>query len=144
MTHSLKRLVLTLLLTVSLTTNVVAGTWGQVLNYPSGGGNRVPPLNLCLSACAFAWLKGEKRINDGIVGFHFIYDPATMRTGLLERWAVKDFLEERGFMVIYQQLNNTSPSRFVFIQGSNVWVGNWRDLVGYKMSSNPSTLERCS
>lgn len=143
MTHSLKQLSLSLLLSVSIASSAVAGTWGQVQDYPEGGCNRVPPLTLCLSACAFAWLKGSKRINKGIVGFHFIYNPETMRVGLLERWAVKDFLEERGFMVIYQQLNNTSPSKFVFIQGSNVWVGNWRELLGYNMSSNPSALERC-
>ena len=138
---SLRKYLLALLLVTSTTAN--AGTWGQVVNYQEGGCNRVPPLTLCLSACAFAWLKGSKRINDGIVGFHFIYDPVTMRTGLLERWTVKDFLEDRGFMWIYPELNNSSPSRFVFIQGSHVWVGNWGDLVGYTMSSNPSALERC-
>ena len=141
MTHSFRKLLIPLMLVLSTASS--AGTWGQVQDYPEGGCNRVPPLTLCRSGCAFAWLKGSKRINDGIVGFHFIYDPITMRAGFIERWAVKDFLEERGFMVIYQQLNNTSLSKFVFIRGSNVWVGNWRELKGYTMSSNPSALERC-
>lgn len=143
MIHSLKRLILSALLSLSLGSNAIAGTWSQVLDYREGGCVKVPPRTLCLSACAFAWLKGSKRINNGIVGFHFIYDPQTMRTSLLERWAVKRFLEERGFSLIYDDLSQTSPSKFLFIQGSRTWVGNWRDLHGYTMSSDPSILERC-
>lgn len=137
----IRKLITAALLVAS--TSASAGTWSQVVDYPEGGCNRVPSGTMCLSACAFAWLKGSKRINDGIVGFHFPYSPETMQSDIFDLLRTMVFLNERGYMWMWEDMTETTPSKFVMLKGQNVWVVEWRDVKGYKMSSNPSALERC-
>jgi hypothetical protein len=138
--YLLSILVVTLLLAPSF---ISSGTWQQVKEYPEGGCNKVPRRTMCLSACAFAWLKGSKRVNEGILGFHMPYNPETWQTSIPDLIELRSFLHERGSMWLWNDLMETSPSKFIMILGSHVWVGEWKDIKSYKVTSSPYSLEKC-
>jgi len=78
---------------------------------------------MCLSACAFGWLKASKRINRGVVGFHLPYDPKTNETTM-------------GMQLVARN--------FVFMKADSTWSGNWREARGnLKVTSDPRSLKRC-
>lgn len=123
---------------------VHAGTWEMVENYPEGGCVEIPADTMCLSACAFGWLKASKRINRGVVGFHLPYDPKTNETTMGMQLVARNFMFERGYLMLWNELAETTPSDFVFMKADATWSGNWREARGnLKVTSDPRSLKRC-
>ena len=121
-----------------------AGTWEMVEQFPEGGCVEIPADTMCLSACAFGWLKASKRINRGVVGFHLPYDPKTKKTTIGLQLVARNFMFERGYLMLWNELAETTPSEFVFMQSDRVWSGNWRQYKGnMKVTSDPKSLARC-
>jgi len=99
---------------------------------------------MCLSACAFGWLKASKRINRGVVGFHLPYDPKTNETTMGMQLVARNFMFERGYLMLWNELAETTPSDFVFMKADSTWSGNWREAHGnLKVTSDPRSLKRC-
>ena len=121
-----------------------AGTWEMVEQFPEGGCVEIPADTMCLSACAFGWLKAFKRINRGVVGFHLPYDPKTKKTTIGLQLVARNFMFERGYLMLWNELADTTSSEFVFMQSDRVWSGNWRQHKGnMKVTSDPKSLARC-
>ncbi len=121
-----------------------AGTWEMVKNFPEGGCVEIPANTMCLSACAFGWLKASKRINRGVVGFHLPYDPKTNQSSIADQLVARNFMFERGYLMLWNEIKETTPSDFVFMASDRTWSGNWRDARGgMKVTSDPSSLKRC-
>lgn len=132
------------LATVLVAQTAQAGTWEMVEKHPSGGCVEIPPNTMCLSACAFGWLKASKRINRGIVGFHLPYDPKTKKTTISQQLVARNFLFEHGYLMLWNDLAETTPSKFVMMQADRVWSADWKTArAGMKVTSDPASLRRC-
>jgi len=120
-----------------------ADTWQGALDYPEGGCLRVPPKTACLSACAFAWLKGSQRINDGILGFHLPWNTETGTSGVAERVAARAYLARYGSLHLWPDIARTTKRLFLILEGDKTFFADWRALEEYRITSSPASLEKC-
>lgn len=121
-----------------------AGTWEMVEKYPEGGCVEVPANTMCLSACAFGWLKASTRVNRGIVGFHLPYDPKTKQSTIAHQLVTRSFLNQYDSLGLWNAIVDTTPSRFVMMQNGRVWSADWKTArAGMKVTSDPKSLRRC-
>ncbi len=120
-----------------------AGLWQDVIDHPTGGCVRVPERIACLSACAFAWLKGSQRVNDGVLGFHLPWSMDTGDAGVGIRVATRNYLALHGALHLWPDIARTTKRRFLVIEGETMWFADWRALVEYNVTSDPATLEKC-
>lgn len=132
-----------LLVSLFVSFPALAGTWEEVESFEADC-TYVPPDTACLSACAFAWLKGANRTNDGIVGFHMPYNLETGETDPLIDMKVILFLDFYGFREYYTTMHElTSKCTFLMFEGDEVFLMSWKDLQGYTIVADTKTVPRC-
>jgi len=111
----------------------------------------IPKGVAALSEPAFCALKADKIVNDGILGFHTFYDPATGVATFQHRmstWKVllKHNAQPKDF-VRNSDLRDTTPSVFYLRSGDPRWdkkLVDWEDLkaAGFKVVGSMAALER--
>lgn len=111
----------------------------------------VPKGVAALSEPAFCALKADRIINDGVIGFHMLYDPQTKRAGLKRRLATWKLLldhnkQPKEFVKI-SDLAKTTPSLFFLRSDDPRWdrkVVHWHKLrdAGFTCVGSTYALEK--
>ena len=111
----------------------------------------VPKGVAALSEPAFCALKADRIINDGILGFHMLYDPETNQAGLQRRLGTWKLLlkyskQPKGFVRI-GDLTGTSPQMFFLRSSDPKWdrkLVNWNVIkgAGFKCVGSMAALEK--
>ena len=119
-------------------------TFGQtVVHIPQGVA--------ALSEPAFCALKADRIINDGVLGFHMLYDPDTKQALLQRRLSTWKLLlkhnkQPKGFVKI-SDLGRTTPEVFFLRSADPKWdrkLVNWNELkkAGFKCVGSMAALEK--
>lgn len=111
----------------------------------------IPEGVAALSEPAFCALKADRIVNDGVLGFHMLYDPETKQAGLQRRlgtWKllIKYNKQEKGFVRI-GDLSATTPELFFLRSADPKWdrkLVNWNELkaAGLKVVGSMAALEK--
>ena len=111
----------------------------------------IPQGVAALSEPAFCALKADRIINDGILGFHMLYDPETNQVGLQRRLGTWKLLltqnkQDKKFVRI-GDLSATTPDIFFLRSADPKWdrkLVNWNDLkeAGFKCVGSMAALEK--
>lgn len=111
----------------------------------------IPKGVAALSEPAFCALKADRIVNDGILGFHMLYDPETKQAGLQRRLGTWKLLlkynkQDKKFVSI-GDLAGTTPEIFFLRSADPKWdrkVVNWDELkkAGFKCVGSMTALEQ--
>ena len=136
--------------TVAAAGSIVAG--GGAVYMRSGGETCVHILAgvAALSEPAYAALKADHMIIDGVIGWHYTYDPRTGQTTAMNRLYSKLMIvanrDKFGDLIEPNDLSDTTPSLF-FVRGGpfDHQVVHWQDLrdAGYEIKSTSEALLSC-
>lgn len=110
----------------------------------------VPAGVAALSEPAYSALKADHIIIDGILGWHYFYDPETKQSSFKNRLHSKLMIathrKKFGDLIEPDDLNDTTPSMF-FIRGADFdhQIVYWKDIEahGYTIMSASEALQPC-
>lgn len=102
---------------------------------------------------AFSALKGDRIVLEGMLGWHYFYDPETQETDFLQRWMSRRaiYLHDAKFgdLIEADDLEGTSPGMF-FMRGPDDRfdgkVVHWHEVrdAGYDIRSTSDALLPCN
>lgn len=134
------------------------GTSDAILSYepkfcPAFGQTvvHIPEGVAALSEPAFCALKADRIVNDGVLGFHMLYDPKTKAAGLQRRLGTWKLLlkhnKQAKDYVRITDLGNTTPEVFFLRSADPKWdrkLVNWNELkkAGLKVVGSMAALEK--
>ena len=136
--------------TVLVSGGLVAGGGATYLRSSGETCVYIPAGVAALSEPAYAALKADHIIVDGIIGWHYFYDPFTEKSSAVQRLHSKLMIamhkKKFGDLIEPDDLNDTTPSMF-FIRGADFdhQVVYWKDIeaAGYTVSSTSDVLQPC-